>query len=86
MAGVPSWRGVVLAGLGVLVLGRHAGGPAVVWGRGVGEEFGGGGFDGGAGEEGEGGEEEAGEGAAGGDGGGVEDGGGGWGVWCAGAR
>jgi len=70
----------VLAGLGVFVLGRHAGGPAVVWGRGVGEEFGGGGFDGGAGEEGEGGEEEAGEVVAWG------DGGGGWGVWCAGAR
>lgn len=74
----------MLAGLGVLVLGRHAGGPAVVWGRGVGEEFGGGGFDGGAGEEGEGGKQEAGESVAWRDGGWVEDGG--WGVWCAGAR
>lgn len=73
MAGVPACRRVLLAGLGGLVLGRHAGGPAVVWGRGVGEEFGGGGFDGGAGEEGE----EAGEGVAGGEGGGVEEGGGG---------
>lgn len=75
----------MLAGLGGFVLGGHAGGPAVVGGRGVGEEFGGWGFDGVAGEEGEGGEEEAGEGVACRNGGGVEDRCGGPGVWRAGA-
>lgn len=75
----------MLAWLGGFGLGAHAGGPAVVWGRGVGEEFGGWGFDGGAGEEGEGGEEEAGEAVACRDGGRFEDRCGGPGVWCAGA-
>lgn len=73
----------MLAWLGVLVLRAHAGGPAVVWGRGVGEKLRGWGFDGGAGEEGEGSEEKAGEEVAWGDGGGVDEGGRGGGMWSA---